>query len=65
MYKVLSENVINCTNENDKQIMVQYETLEGEHLDFVREKKEFYEKFTDMKNKEKLLKVLNNRSNYV
>jgi chromosome condensin MukBEF MukE localization factor len=45
--------------------MVNYENLEGEQLKFVREKTEFYEKFTDMKNKEKLLKVLNNRSDYV
>lgn len=36
--------VINCTNENDGQVMVSYGSMEkGEK--FVREKNEFFEKF--------------------
>ena len=42
VYEVIG-NAINATNTNDGQIMVMYKNDSGEI--FVREKKEFYEKF--------------------
>lgn len=43
-YTVITSNVINCTNAQDGQQMVLY-TKDG--MWFVREKKEFEEKFYD------------------
>ena len=44
VYTVITSNVINCTNAQDGQQMVLY-TKDG--MWFVREKKEFEEKFYD------------------
>ena len=44
LYKLIG-TAINCTNAQDGQIMLIYEPVEGEHLVFVRERNEFYEKF--------------------
>lgn len=44
IYNVITSNVINCTNAQDGQQMVLY-TKDG--MWFVREKKEFEEKFYD------------------
>ena len=46
IYEVLREDVINCTNANSEQIMVLYQNPNIEDKIFVREKAEFYEKFT-------------------
>ena len=46
IYEVLREDVINCTNINSEQIMVLYQNLSIKDKIFVREKNEFYEKFT-------------------
>jgi hypothetical protein len=45
IYEMVREDVINCTNVNDHQIMVLYKRPEYPELIFVREKTEFYEKF--------------------
>lgn len=42
IYWIVAKGVINATNNNDGQIMIMYE--DDEHI-FVREEKEFYEKF--------------------
>ena len=46
LYRLLG-TAINCTNAQDGQIMFIYEPIEqrDEHLVFVRERNEFYEKF--------------------
>ena len=46
IYVVLREDVINCTNINSEQIMVLYQNPNIKDKIFVREKIEFYEKFT-------------------
>ncbi len=44
-YFMIRDDVINCTNANDHQIMVLYERPDFPELIFVREKEEFYKKF--------------------
>lgn len=44
-YEMIRDDVINCTNANDHQIMVLYKRPDFPDLIFVREKAEFYEKF--------------------
>ena len=44
-YEMIRDDVKNCTNANDKQIMVLYKRPEYPDLIFVREKEEFYTKF--------------------
>ncbi len=46
LYEVIREDVINCTNANDDQIMVLYKSLEHPEMLFVREINEFKIKFT-------------------
>ena len=46
IYEVLREDVINCTNANSEQTMVLYQNPDIKDKIFVREKVEFYEKFT-------------------
>ena len=45
IYEVIRDDVINCTNANDDQIMVLYKSEEYPDLIFVREKNEFHVKF--------------------
>ena len=45
IYYLLRDDIINCTNANDNQIMILYKSLEHPDLLFVREKEEFYNKF--------------------
>lgn len=47
-YEVIRDDVINCTNANDDQIMVMYKSLDHPELLFVREKSEFYIKFKEV-----------------
>ncbi|MDR3258519.1 MAG: DUF1653 domain-containing protein [Fusobacteriaceae bacterium] len=47
-YIVLNEG-IDCTNERDGLIVVVYQAKENSSLLFVREKKEFLDKFTFIK----------------
>ena len=47
LYRILYYSVINATNAQDGQKMVVYENMEGQI--FVREQKEFYEKFEEVK----------------
>ena len=47
-YEVIRDDVINCTNTNDDQIMVMYKSLDHPELLFVREKSEFYVKFEEV-----------------
>ena len=47
-YELLSDNIINCTNANDGQIMVMYKSLDNPKLTFVREKEEFFIKFEEV-----------------
>lgn len=42
---MIRDDVKNCTNANDKQIMVLYKREGYPDLLFVREKEEFYKKF--------------------
>lgn len=44
LYKVVGK-CINCTNAQDGQLMIMYESLGDDNLTFVREEKEFIEKF--------------------
>ena len=44
-YEVIRDDVINCTNVNDGQIMVLYKSQKSSELLFVREKTEFLQKF--------------------
>ena len=46
IYEVIREDVINCTNANDDQVMVMYKSLEHPEMLFVREINEFKIKFT-------------------
>ena len=45
-YKVLSNEIINATNEQDGQLMIIYKDMRGDL--YVREENEFNEKFTDV-----------------
>jgi hypothetical protein len=45
IYEMVRDDVINCTNANDEQIMVLYKRADKPDLIFVREKEEFYQKF--------------------
>jgi hypothetical protein len=45
IYEMVRDDVINCTNANDEQIMVLYKREDKPDLIFVREKEEFYKKF--------------------
>lgn len=45
-YTMISDNIINATNSSDGQLMVLY-SKHGKF--FVREKQEFFEKFTELK----------------
>jgi len=45
-YRILSNEIINATNEQDGQNMVLYKDMRGNL--YVREKNEFNEKFTEM-----------------
>jgi len=45
IYEVIREDVINCTNANDGEIMVLYRSDNYPDKIFVREKNEFYVKF--------------------
>ncbi len=44
-YEVIRDDVLNCTNVNDGQIMVLYKSQKSPELLFVREKTEFLQKF--------------------
>ena len=48
IYEMLRDDVINCTNANDDQIMVMYKREDLPDLIFVREKSEFYQKFEEI-----------------
>ena len=48
IYEMLRDDVINCTNANDDQIMVMYKREDLPDLIFVREKNEFYQKFEEI-----------------
>jgi len=43
VYEILYEDIINATNAQDGQEMIMYKNKDG--MIFVREKKEFFEKF--------------------
>ena len=45
IYEVIRDDVLNCTNANDEQIMVLYKKEQSPELLFVREKTEFLQKF--------------------
>ena len=47
-YVLINDNVINCTNANDGQIMVMYKSEDNPDLVFVREKEEFFIKFEEV-----------------
>jgi hypothetical protein len=49
IYEMVRDDVINCTNANDEQIMVLYKRTDKPNLIFVREKNEFYQKFKEIK----------------
>lgn len=49
IYEMLRDDVINCTNANDEQIMVLYKNDNYPDKIFVREKSEFYLKFEEIK----------------
>lgn len=48
IYDVIREDVINCTNVNDGEVMVLYKSENYPDKIFVREKSEFYIKFTEI-----------------
>lgn len=48
IYTMLRDDIINCTNANDEQIMVLYKRDDKPELLFVREKEEFYKKFKEI-----------------
>ena len=50
IYEMIRDDVINCTNINDDQIMVLYKNDNYPDKIFVREKSEFYEKFKPLEN---------------
>lgn len=45
IYELVRDDIINCTNANDHQIMVLYKRDGYPELIFVREKGEFFDKF--------------------
>lgn len=49
IYEMIRDDVINCTNANDEQIMVLYKNDNYPDKIFVREKSEFYLKFKEIK----------------
>lgn len=49
IYEMLRDDVINCTNVNDGQVMVLYKSDKHPDMIFVREKTEFYSKFEPLK----------------
>lgn len=49
IYEMLRDDIINCTNANDEQIMVLYKNDNYPDKLFVREKTEFYSKFEEIK----------------
>lgn len=48
IYDVIREDVINCTNANDGDVMVLYKSENYPDKIFVREKNEFYVKFAEV-----------------
>jgi hypothetical protein len=48
LYEVVREDVINCTNATDGEVMVLYKSEEHPEMLFVREKTEFYIKFKEV-----------------
>ena len=48
IYEVIRDDIINCTNANDDQIMVLYKSYEHPDLLFVREINEFKIKFEEI-----------------
>ena len=48
IYEVIRDDIINCTNANDKQIMVLYKSDKYPDLLFVREINEFKIKFEEI-----------------
>lgn len=48
IYDVIREDVINCTNANDGEIMVLYKNDNSPDKIFVRERNEFYIKFEEV-----------------
>ena len=50
IYEMIRDDVINCTNINDDQIMVLYKNDNYPDKIFVREKSEFYKKFKSLEN---------------
>ncbi len=49
IYYVIRDDVINCTNANDDQIMVMYRRDDLPDKVFVREKNEFFQKFEEIR----------------
>lgn len=47
-YEMVRDDVINCTNANDDQVMVLYKRADLPNMIFVREKTEFYQKFEEI-----------------
>ena len=45
IYEIIREDIINCTNSNDGELMVMYKNDKFPDKIFVREKTEFYQKF--------------------
>ena len=45
IYEVIRDDVINCTNSNDGEIMILYKNDKFPNKVFVRERTEFYQKF--------------------
>ena len=48
IYEVIRDDVINCTNANDDQIMILYKSIEHPEMLFVRERNEFKVKFEEV-----------------
>lgn len=48
IYDVIREDVINCTNANDGEVMILYKNADYPDKIFVREKNEFYIKFVEV-----------------
>ena len=48
IYEVIRDDIINCTNANDDQIMVLYKSIERPEMLFVRERNEFKVKFEEV-----------------
>lgn len=48
IYDVIREDVINCTNANDGEVMILYKNMDYPDKIFVREKSEFYVKFVEV-----------------